>query len=208
MMEAHIDYYTQQNLVAQLYGEFSNFFPENAVEYFVSYYDYYQPEAYMPASDIYIEKTFPSMIGQTRLRATTSLFSGRRDIVIVASVSCIYGMGNPPIMKTVLFQLRTRVKPFRVRAFDVLVICFIIEPRLEFNRDPQVKGDTVDINPPYMDFGYRIFWDEIEEWKHYVKPAGIGSMDNAAIFPANRRGAPKRPVAASYLWNSGWNARL
>lgn len=127
-----------KTLVAQLYGEFRQFFPENAVEYFVSYYDYYQPEAYMPVSDIYIEKdlSINEELDKLRLRATTSLLSGRRDIVIVASVSCITVWAILPIMKTVLFVL-TRVKPFRVRGFYMhWSIRFIIELRWSSIVDP------------------------------------------------------------------------
>ncbi|HRN49541.1 MAG TPA: DEAD/DEAH box helicase family protein, partial [Niabella sp.] len=187
-----------KTLVAQLYGEFRQFFPENAVEYFVSYYDYYQPEAYMPVSDIYIEKdlSINEELDKLRLRATTSLLSGRRDIVIVASVSCIYGMGNPTDYENGIIRIDKGQTISRQGFLHALVNSLYNRTTLEFNRGSfRVKGDTVDINLPYMDFGYRItfFGDEIEEIESIDVVTGrrIGSMDNAAIFPANLYVAPR-----------------
>lgn len=187
-----------KTLVAQLYGEFRQFFPENAVEYFVSYYDYYQPEAYMPVSDVYIEKdlSINDELDKLRLRATSSLLSGRRDIIVVASVSCIYGMGNPTDYENGIIRIAKGDKVSRQAFLHSLVNSLYNRTTLEFNRGTfRVKGDTVDINLPYVDYGYRItfFGDEIEEIDSIDVLTGkrIGSMENAAIFPANLYVAPK-----------------
>lgn len=187
-----------KTLVAQLYGEFRQFFPENAVEYFVSYYDYYQPEAYMPVSDIYIEKDLAinEELDKLRLRATTSLLSGRRDIIIVASVSCIYGMGNPTDYENGIIRIDKGQTISRQAFLHALVNSLYNRTTLDFNRGTfRVKGDTVDINLPYVDFGYRVtfFGDEIEEIESIDVNTNkrIGNMDNAAIFPANLYVAPK-----------------
>src|SRR5689334_13350251 len=187
-----------KTLVAQLYGEFRQFFPENAVEYFVSYYDYYQPEAYLPVSDVYIEKdlSINDELDKLRLRATSSLLSGRRDIIVVASVSCIYGMGNPTDYENGIIRI-TKGQTFSRQGFlHSLVNSLYNRTTLEFNRATfRVKGDTVDINLPYVDYGYRIifFGDEIEEIESFDVVTGkrIGTMENAAIFPANLYLAPK-----------------
>ena len=157
-----------KTLVAQLYGEFKHFFPENAVEYFVSYYDYYQPEAYMPVSDTYIEKdlSINEELDKLRLRATTSLLSGRRDIIVVASVSCIYGIGNPQEYANSIIRIHKNQVISRQGFLHALVNSLYSRTTLEFTRGSfRVKGDTVDINLPYLDYGYRItfFGDEIEE---------------------------------------------
>src|SRR6187402_2622798 len=157
-----------KTLVAQLYGEFRQFFPENAVEYFVSYYDYYQPEAYMPVSDTYIEKdlNINEELDKLRLRATTSLLSGRRDIIVVASVSCIYGIGNPADFESGIIRLNKGEKTSRQGFLHSLVNSLYNRTTIEFNRGSfRVKGDTVDVNLPYVDYGYRItfFGDDIEE---------------------------------------------
>ena len=157
-----------KTLVAQLYGEFRQFFPENAVEYFVSYYDYYQPEAYMPVSDVYIEKdlSINDELDKLRLRATSSLLSGRRDIIVVASVSCIYGMGNPTDYENGIIRINKGQTISRQAFLHSLVNSLYNRTTLEFNRGTfRVKGDTVDINLPYVDYGYRVtfFGDEIEE---------------------------------------------
>jgi len=157
-----------KTLVAQLYGEFRQFFPENAVEYFVSYYDYYQPEAYMPVSDVYIEKdlSINDELDKLRLRATSSLLSGRRDIIVVASVSCIYGMGNPTDYENGIIRIDKGQTISRQGFLHSLVNSLYNRTTLEFNRGTfRVKGDTVDINLPYVDYGYRVtfFGDEIEE---------------------------------------------
>src|SRR5574339_1094107 len=178
-----------KTLVAQLYGEFRQFFPDNSVEYFVSYYDYYQPEAYMPASDTYIEKdlNINEELEKLRLRATSSLLSGRRDIIVVASVSCIYGMGNPSDYENSIIRIDRGQKISRQGFLHSLVNSLYNRTTLEFNRGTfRVKGDTVDINLPYVDYGYRItfFGDEIEEIESMDVVTGkrIGLMENAAIF--------------------------
>src|SRR6476620_11497518 len=187
-----------KTLVAQLYGEFKQFFPDNAVEYFVSYYDYYQPEAYMPTTDTYIEKdlNINEELDKLRLRATTSLLSGRRDIIVVASVSCIYGMGNPTDYESGIIRIAKGEQISRQGFLHSLVNSLYNRTSIEFNRGTfRVKGDTVDINLPYVDFGYRVtfFGDEIEEIESIdVKNSKrIGKLDNAAIFPANLYVAPK-----------------
>src|SRR6185369_6009520 len=157
-----------KTLVAQLYGEFKQFFPDNAVGYFVSYYDYYQPEAYMPVSDVYIEKdlSINDELDKLRLRATSSLLSGRRDIIVVASVSCIYGMGNPTDYENGIIRINKGQTISRQAFLHSLVNSLYNRTTIDFNRGTfRVKGDTVDINLPYVDYGYRItfFGDEIEE---------------------------------------------
>lgn len=187
-----------KTLVAQLYGEFRQFFPDNAVEYFVSYYDYYQPEAYLPVSDVYIEKdlSINDELDKLRLRATTSLLSGRRDIIVVASVSCIYGMGNPTDYENGIIRIAKNQTISRQAFLHALVNSLYNRTTIEFNRGTfRVKGDTVDINLPYVDYGYRVtfFGDEIEEIESIdvVTSKRIGKMENAAIFPANLYVAPK-----------------
>lgn len=187
-----------KTLVAQLYGEFRQFFPENAVEYFVSYYDYYQPEAYIPTSDTYIEKdlSINEELEKLRLRATSSLLSGRRDIIVVASVSCIYGMGNPTDYAAGIIRLNRGDNIGRNQFLHRLVNALYMRSQGEFTRGTfRVQGDTVDINLPYVDYGYRItfFGDEVEEIESFETDTGkrIGTMNNAAIFPANLYVAPK-----------------
>lgn len=187
-----------KTLVAQLYGEFRQFFPDNAVEYFVSYYDYYQPEAYMPTTDTYIEKdlNINEELDKLRLRATTSLLSGRRDIIVVASVSCIYGMGNPSDYESGIVRISRGEKVSRQGFLHSLVNSLYNRTSIEFNRGTfRVKGDTVDINLPYVDYGYRVtfFGDEIEEIESIDVANGkrIGKLQDAAIFPANLYVAPK-----------------
>jgi excinuclease ABC subunit B len=187
-----------KTLVAQLYGEFRQFFPNNAVEYFVSYYDYYQPEAYMPVSDTYIEKdlNINEELDKLRLRATTSLLSGRRDIIVVASVSCIYGIGNPADFESGIIRIARGERTSRQGFLHSLVNSLYNRTSIEFNRGTfRVKGDTVDVNLPYVDYGYRItfFGDEIEEIESIETESGkrIGKLENAAIFPANLYIAPK-----------------
>ena len=187
-----------KTLVAQLYGEFKQFFPENAVGYFVSYYDYYQPEAYMPVSDVYIEKdlSINEELDKLRLQATSQLLSGRRDIIVVASVSCIYGMGNPTDYENGIIRINQNQTISRQGFLHSLVNSLYNRTQTDFTRGTfRVKGDTVDINLPYVDFGYRVtfFGDEIEEIESFDVNTGkrIGKMDNAAIFPANLYVAPK-----------------
>ena len=187
-----------KTLVAQLYGEFRQFFPDNAVEYFVSYYDYYQPEAYMPVSDTYIEKdlNINEELDKLRLRASTSLLSGRRDIIVVASVSCIYGIGNPADFESGIIRISKGQNTSRQGFLHSLVNSLYNRTTIEFNRGTfRVKGDTVDVNLPYVDHGYRItfFGDEIEEIESIETESGkrIQKLEDAAIFPANLYLAPK-----------------
>src|SRR6476646_2396000 len=187
-----------KTLVAQLYGEFKQFFPDNAVGYFVSYYDYYQPEAYMPVSDVYIEKdlSINEELDKLRLQATAQLLSGRRDIIVVASVSCIYGIGNPADFENGIVRVNKNQTISRQGFLHSLVNSLYNRTTLEFKRGTfRVKGDTVEINLPYVDYGYRIifFGDEIEEIESFDVVTGkrIGVMENAAIFPANLYLAPK-----------------
>ena len=190
-----------KTLTAQLYGEFKEFFPDNAVEYFVSYYDYYQPEAYISGSDTYIEKDLAinEEVDKLRLRATSNLLSGRRDIIIVASVSVIYGMGNPEDYKSGIIRLEVGQTKSRNGFLYDLVDSLYSRTETDFRRATfRVRGDTVDINLPYVDFGYRIifFGDEIEAIERIEIESGkrIESMRNAAIFPANLYVAPKERI--------------
>src|SRR6516225_1678213 len=187
-----------KTLVAQLYGEFKQFFPENAVGYFVSYYDYYQPEAYMPVSDIYIEKdlSINEELDKLRLQATSELLTGRRDIIVVASVSCIYGIGNPTDFENGIVRIAKGQTISRQGFLHSLVNSLYSRTQIEFKRGTfRVKEDTVDINLPYVNYGYRItfFGDDIEEIEtidvHTNKR--MMKVDNAAIFPANLYLAPK-----------------
>jgi excinuclease ABC subunit B len=186
-----------KTLVAQLYGELRNFFPDNAVEYFVSYYDYYQPEAYLPVSNTYIEKdlSINEELEKLRLRATTSLLSGRTDIIVVASVSCIYGIGNPTDYAAGIIRFKKGDNIGRNHFLHRLVSALYNRSQGEFARGTfRVNGDTVDINLPYVDYGYRItfFGDEIEEIESFEIDTAkrISVLDNAAIFPANLYVAP------------------
>ncbi len=187
-----------KTLVAQLYGEFKNFFPENAVEYFVSYYDYYQPEAYLPSSGTYIEKDLAvnDELESLRLRATSSLLSGRRDIIVVASVSCIYGIGNPTEYANGIIRISKGDIIVRNTFLHKLVQALYNRTTIEFDRGMfRVKGDTVDVNLPYAEYGIRIifFGDEIEEIQKIEISTGkkIESVQDAAIFPANMYIAPQ-----------------
>jgi len=187
-----------KTLVAQLYGEFRQFFPNNAVGYFVSYYDYYQPEAFIPVTNTYIEKdlSINEELDKLRLQATAQLLSGRRDIIIVASVSCIYGMGNPAEFENGIIRIQKGQAISRQGFLHSLVNSLYNRTQVDFSRGTfRVKGDTVDINLPYVDYGYRItfFDDFIEsiESIDVITNMRIGKMDNAAIFPANLYLAPK-----------------
>lgn len=187
-----------KTLVAQLYGEFKQFFPDNAVGYFVSYYDYYQPEAYMPVSDVYIEKdqSINEELDKLRLQATSQLLTGRRDIIVVASVSCIYGMGNPVEFENGIVRIQEKQVISRQGFLHSLVNSLYSRSQGDFSRGTfRVKGDTVDINLPYADHGYRItfFGDEIESIETLELSSGkrISRVDHAAIFPANLYLAPK-----------------
>ncbi len=187
-----------KTLTAQLYSEFTEFFPDNAVEFFVSYYDYYQPEAYITHSDTYIEKdlSINEEIDKLRLRATSSLLSGRRDVIIVSSVSCIYGMGNPEDYSAGIIRLEKGQSQSRNGLLYKLNDILYSRTETDFKRGTfRVKGDTVDINLPYLDTGLRIvfFGDEIEDIEKIDVSNGkkIQSVDHAAIFPANLYIAPK-----------------
>ncbi len=190
-----------KTLVAQLYGEFRQFFPDNSVGYFVSYYDYYQPEAYMPVTDTYIEKdlSINEELDKLRLAATSQLLTGRRDIVVVASVSCIYGIGNPKDFAEGVVRIQQGQTISRQGFLHSLVNSLYNRTQTDFTRGTfRVKGDTVDINLPYMDTGLRItfFDDEIESIESLEISSGkrISRVDHAAIFPANLYLAPKDKI--------------
>ena len=190
-----------KTLTAQLYGEFKEFFPNNAVEYFVSYYDYFQPEAYITVTDTFIEKDLQinEEVDKLRLRATSSLLSGRRDIIIVASVSCIYGMGNPEDYKSGIIRIYKGQVISRNTFLYSLVESLYSRTDVSFDRATfRVRGDTVDINLPYVEYGYRVtfFGDEIEEIERIETESGkrIEKMENAAIFPANLYIAPRERI--------------
>jgi excinuclease ABC subunit B len=181
-----------KTLAAQLYGEFKQFFPENAVEYFVSYYDYYQPEAFIASTNTYIEKDLAinEEIDKLRLSTTSSLMSGRRDIIVIASVSCIYGMGNPEEYRKSILRFGVGETISRNQFLFRLVEILYSRTEMEFTRGTfRVKGDTVDICLPYADFGYRImfFGDEIETIQRINPQTGkkISDEKMIAIFPAN-----------------------
>ena len=187
-----------KTLTAQLYGEFKEFFPDNAVEYFVSYYDYYQPEAYLSVSDTYIEKDLAinQEVDKLRLRATSNLLSGRRDIIVVASVSCIYGMGNPEDYKAGIIRIQKGETIARNAFLYRLVESLYSRTEGQLGRGNfRVKGDTVDISLPYVDYGYRIsfYGDVIEEIDIIDINTGQRHepLEHAAIFPANLYVAPK-----------------
>ena len=181
-----------KTLAAQLYSEFKAFFPENAVEYFVSYYDYYQPEAYLPVKDIYIEKdlSINQEIEKLRLATTSALLSGRRDVIVVSSVSCLYGIGNPEDFTSNVIDIQVNQKLVRNDFLRTLVDCLYTRNEIELNRGNfRVKGDTVDIFLAYSDFVLRVvFWgDEIEEIQT-VDPLNfnvLASFDAYKIYPAS-----------------------
>lgn len=181
-----------KTLAAQLYGEFKQFFPENAVEYFISYYDYYQPEAFMPSTGTYIEKDLAinDEIEKLRLRTTSSLLSGRRDVIVVASVSCIYGIGNPEEFGKNVIHLKIGQVVPRNQFLYALVNILYSRTEGEFERGNfRVKGDTVDIYVAYADFAYRFlfFGDEIESIQRIDPSSGKKQADEkeVSIFPAN-----------------------
>lgn len=181
-----------KTLAAQLYGEFKQFFPNNSVEYFISYYDYYQPEAFIPSSGTYIEKdlSINEEIEKLRLAATSSLLSGRRDVIVVASVSCIYGIGNPEEFGKNVIRLQEGDRIPRNQLLFKLVEVLYSRATAEFSRGTfRVKGDTVDIFVAYGDFAYRIyFWgDEIEAIQRVDPETGKKIADEKiiSIFPAN-----------------------
>jgi excinuclease ABC subunit B len=181
-----------KTLAAQLYGEFKQFFPENAVEYFVSYYDYYQPEAYLPVTDTYIEKdlSINDEIEKLRLSTTSSLLSGRRDVIVVSSVSCLYGIGNPEDFHNNTIPIKKGEQIGRNVFLRRLVDSLYSRNDVEFNRGTfRVTGDTVDVFLAYSDYAYRIiFWGDVIEEISSFDPVGgrtIELMENASIYPAN-----------------------
>jgi len=181
-----------KTLAAQLYGEFKQFFPENAVEYFISYYDYYQPEAFIPSSNLYIEKdlSINEEIEKLRLSATSSLLTGRRDVIVVASVSCIYGIGNPDEFGKNIIKLKAGETIVRNKLLFALVDILYNRTEAEFKRGTfRVKGDTVDVFLAYADYAIRIyFWgDEIESIQRIDPHSGKKISDEkiVTIFPAN-----------------------
>ncbi len=181
-----------KTLAAQLYGEFKQFFPDNAVEYFVSYYDYYQPEAYLPVTDTYIEKDMAinDEIEKLRLSTTTSLLSGRQDVIVVASVSCIYGIGNPKDFQENIIKIKTGDVISRNKFLLQLVQSLYSRTESDFQRGNfRVKGDTVDIYPAYAEIAYRIYFfgDEIEEIESFDPINGntLEEFDFLNIYPAN-----------------------
>ncbi len=187
-----------KTLVAQLYGEFKQFFPNNAVEYFVSYYDYYQPEAFIPTTNTYIEKdlNINDEIEKMRLKTVSTLLSGRRDIIVVASVSCIYGAGNPSDYEATIIRLNEGMVISRQQLLYRLVESLYSRTTMEFKRGTfRVKGDTVDVHLAYNDFAYRIsfFGDEIEEIYSFDPVTGrkIDALLDCAIYPAQIYVSPR-----------------
>ncbi|MFM1878441.1 MAG: hypothetical protein RLZZ241_1307 [Bacteroidota bacterium] len=181
-----------KTLAAQLYSEFKQFFPDNAVEYFVSYYDYYQPEAYIPSSGLYIEKdlSINEDIEKLRLSATSSLLSGRRDVLVVASVSCLYGIGNPIEFKKNVIKLHKDQAISRTKLLHQLVQSLYGRTTADFrNGNFRVKGDVVDVFPSYADYAFRIhfFGDEIEEIEAFDPHNNtvLESYEHLHIYPAN-----------------------
>ena len=181
-----------KTLAAQLYGEFKQFFPNNAVEYFVSYYDYYQPEAYLPVTDTFIEKDMAinDEIEKLRLSTTTSLLSGRQDVIVIASVSCIYGIGNPEDFQDNIVKIKTGDVISRNKFLLLLVQALYSRTESDFDRGNfRVKGDTVDIYPGYSEIAYRIYFfgDEIEEIESFDPFSGntLEEFDYLNIYPAS-----------------------
>lgn len=181
-----------KTLAAQLFSEFKQFFPENAVEYFVSYYDYYQPEAYLPTTGTYIEKdlSINEEIEKCRLSATSSLLSGRRDVIVVSSVSCIYGMGNPTDFKENIITIEKGQRISRNKLLHRFVSSLYSRTTGDFNRGNfRVKGDTVDVNLPYAEHSLRIqfFGDEIEDIETFDPASNtkIQSFEAYTVYPAN-----------------------
>ncbi|HUM89387.1 MAG TPA: DEAD/DEAH box helicase family protein, partial [Prolixibacteraceae bacterium] len=180
-----------KTLAAQLYSEMKQFFPDNAVEYFVSYYDYYQPEAYLPVTDTYIEKdlSINEEIEKLRLSTTSALLSGRRDVIVVSSVSCLYGIGNPEDFHANVVQVDVGMVIARNAFLRKLVDGLYSRTELEFTRGTfRVKGDTIDVFPAYADSAIRVvfFGDEVEEIRSFEPDSGrnISSLNQVIIYPA------------------------
>lgn len=181
-----------KTLAAQLYMEFKEFFPNNAVEYFVSYYDYYQPEAFMPTTNTYIEKdlSINENLEKLRLSATSALLSGRRDVLVVSSVSCLYGIGNPVEFKSSMVSLKVGQAISKTKLLQSLVNALYSRSEINFGRGNfRVKGDVIDVFPAYSDTGIRIqfFGNEIERIENvdYVSNNVIDSIESINIYPAN-----------------------
>jgi excinuclease ABC subunit B len=181
-----------KTLAAQLYGEFKQFFPENSVEFFVSYYDYYQPEAFIPVTNTYIEKdlSINEEIEKLRLSASSSLLSGSRDIIVVSSVSCIYGIGNPDDFNQNVIRIKTGEQVGRKKLLQSLVNSLYSRTEADFTRGKfRVKGDSVDIFPAYLDIAYRVifFGNEVESMESFDPVTGrkIESMELMTLYPAN-----------------------
>ena len=181
-----------KTLAAQLYSEFKHFFPKNAVEYFVSYYDYYQPEAYLPVTNTYIEKdlSINDQIEKLRLSTSSSLLSGRRDIIVVSSVSCIYGIGNPDDFTNNVINIGKGEIKSRNKFLHELVSSLYSRSEIEFrNGNFRVRGDTVDVFPAYTDFAYRVFFwgDTVESIESFdpVKGNKLEVLESIIIYPAN-----------------------
>ena len=196
-----------KTLAAQLYGEFKSFFPNNAVEYFVSYYDYYQPEAYMPVTDTYIEKdlSINDEIEKLRLSCSSALLSGRKDVIVVSSVSCLYGIGNPADFHSNTVKIKVGQVFSRTQFLYKLVDSLYSRNDVEFKRGTfRVKGDSVDIYLAYGDKGGRVifFGDEIEEIEMFDPVSGgtIEFVDEIAIFPANIFSTTKERIKSA-VWN-------
>ena len=196
-----------KTLAAQLYGEFKSFFPNNAVEYFVSYYDYYQPEAYMPVTDTYIEKdlSINDEIEKLRLSCSSALLSGRRDVIVVSSVSCLYGIGNPADFHSNTVRIKVGQVMARTQFLYKLVDSLYSRNDVEFKRGTfRVKGDSIDIYLAYGDKGCRVifFGDEIEEIEMFDPVSGgtLEFVDEIAIFPANIFSTTKERIKSA-VWN-------
>ena len=196
-----------KTLAAQLYGEFKSFFPNNAVEYFVSYYDYYQPEAYMPVTDTYIEKdlSINDDIEKLRLSCSSALLSGRRDVIVVSSVSCLYGIGNPADFHSNTITLKVGQVLARSQFLYKLVDGLYSRNDVEFKRGTfRVKGDSIDIYLAYGDKGCRVifFGDEVEEIEMFDPVTGgtIEFVDEISIFPANIFSTTKERIKSA-VWN-------
>jgi len=195
-----------KTLAAQLYSEFKQFFPHNAVEYFVSYYDYYQPEAYIPSSGTYIEKdlSINQEIEKLRLSATSTLLSGRKDIIVVASVSCIYGIGNPDEFNNNVIEIEQNQKISRNKLLNQLVTSLYSRSDIQFERGNfKVQGDTVSVFPAYADIAYKIhFWgDEIEEIESFepVNNTILEKFEYLRIYPATIFVASKDRIQSAIL---------
>ena len=193
-----------KTLAAQLYSEFKNFFPDNAVEYFVSYYDYYQPEAYIAQTNTYIEKdlSINDELEQLRLSAASALLSGRKDVIVVSSVSCIYGIGNPEDFANGTIYLSKGQHLERNKFLLDLVDSLYSRNEIEFTRGRfRVKGDVIDIFPPYLDYAYRlIFWDDEIEAMETIDPISgsrIESLNEMVIYPAGNFLTNKNTLASA-----------